>query len=255
MGYETAALDGYGYETAALDGYGYETAALDGYGKRSSADQKAHMAWVRSFKGKGVAGAGKRCLKGRGIGTVLSLGLAGAKGLYKLIKFIKKKKAEKAAAKEAAASEGGRALILDKAKREAYINDLMERASGRRRSALWPYTPAMALKHYNQRKSRLSPKVRAYLGTHGIEDALFDTATMRRAVKEANAAMGRSRTRKSASNSKPKSKKRQMIQFTEEDDPDFAPKKKSKKRKMIQFTEEDDPDFAPPPLHSGVTWD
>lgn len=245
--FERKALEGYGmddglennYEFAALRGFGdeglennYNFAALKGFGS-GSADQKAKMAWVRSFRGKGVCGGkgGKKQLKGRGIGTVLSLGLAGAKGLYKLIKFIKRKKAEKAAAKAAETPEGGRALIIDPEKRKRYITQLTSAAhlNGKQRAAMWPYSLEKAKARYSKRVSRLSPAVKKYLEEAGeLEDSLIDAKTMRAAIKRANSALRQARSAQKQGEAYQRAKKRGLEYKTkrgEDDDlvyPDFA---------------------------------
>ena len=59
--YNTAALDGGSYNTAALDGGAYNTAALRGGARlrKGSAEARARMAYLRSLRGKKVAGGGR----------------------------------------------------------------------------------------------------------------------------------------------------------------------------------------------------
>lgn len=59
--YNTAALDGGSYNTAALDGGAYNTAALRGGARlrKGSAEARARMAYLRSLRGKKVAGSGR----------------------------------------------------------------------------------------------------------------------------------------------------------------------------------------------------
>lgn len=173
--YNTRALKGFGeaYNTAALKGFGeaYNTAALKGFGE--------------AYNNAALRGAGEAynnaALKG---GFVLpslasiATAIEGAKLAYDGLKWVLKK------------MNGGRALFISPEKRTAYINDVLANVKGRRRAAMMPYTIPVAQKHFAKRKARLSQRVRKYLEDHNqLEDALFDTKTMKQYVKQVNEAL------------------------------------------------------------------
>lgn len=191
--YTNAALAGYGndsYTNAALAGYGdesYTTAALRG-GRlpKGSAAAKARMALLRSMRTG--AKAGKRTKGGSIVGKALSLiplAFKGARLLYKGIKWLTGRN-------KGSGVIGGRALILDPKKRAKYIDELKAQHTGRTLSALWPYTLEKARKHYDSRLRRLPRSAKKYIEDSGVsmEDALFDTATMKQMIKNARAAEG-----------------------------------------------------------------
>ena len=174
------------YSSAALRGFGdtYTDAALRGGGKlrKGSPEARAHMAYVRSC-------AGKKAKGGFGIGTALTLIPAAIKGahlLYKGVKWLLNR--NKGSGR--IGSKGGRALILDPAARDDYIQSIKGKFSGRRLSAYWPYELPKARVHAEMRKKRMSARVRKYLEDNGLMDnALFDTASMRKYTKQASAAL------------------------------------------------------------------
>ena len=194
--YTSAALRGFGdesYTSAALRGCGcncddsYTGAALRGMGKfkKGSPEAKAFMARLRAMRASKSKG-GKKLKGGIAFSTIATaLGLIptaikGAHAIYKWIKgsgILKNKK-------------GGRALILDPMKRSDYIQTLMERFSGRKRAALWPYSLDKAAKHANIRKRALGPEVVKYLEDNNLlDDAIIDTEAMKRYKKQARSAL------------------------------------------------------------------
>jgi len=175
------------YSSAALRGFGdtYTDAALRGGGKlrKGSPEARAHMAYVRSLR------AGKKAKGGFGIGTALTLIPAAIKGahlLYKGVKWLLNR--NKGSGR--IGSKGGRALILDPIARDDYIQSIKDKFSGRRLAAYWPYDLPKARAHAEMRKKRMSARVRKYLEDNGLMDnALFDTASMRKYTKQASAAL------------------------------------------------------------------
>lgn len=195
--YTSAALRGFGdesYTSAALRGCGcdcdersYTGAALRGMGKfkKGSPEAKAFMARLRAMRGT-KSKAGKKLKGGIAFSTIAAaLGLIptaikGARAIYKWIKGSGMLKSKK----------GGRALILDSAKRDEFIDTLKDIPNGRRRAAMWPYKLDKARIHAESRKRRLGPEVVKYLEDNGLLDAaIFNTASMKSYGKDARSAL------------------------------------------------------------------
>lgn len=192
--YTSAALRGGSYTSAALRGCGcdcggsYTNAALRGMGKlkKGSPEAKAFMARLRAMRASKSKG-GKKLKGGIAFSTVAAaLGLIptaikGAHAIYKWIKGSGMLKSKK----------GGRALILDSSKRDAYIQSLLGKYSGRSLSARWPYALGQkAIERADNRKNKLGPEVVKYLEDNGLLDnAIIDTAAMRKYKKQARAAL------------------------------------------------------------------
>ena len=203
--YNSAALRGFGdeaYNSAALRGFGdeaYNSAALKGFG-----DEAYNSAALRGF------GCGSRMKGGfvlpslATIGTIIAA-MKGAKMAYDGIKWAAKTlkgsgcnprmkggfvPAIPTLIKWAKKMKGGRALLLSPEKRAQYIREELANMKGRKKAAMMPYTIPVAKKHFAKRKARLSERVRKYLEDNDLlEEALFDTKTMKRFIEQANKAL------------------------------------------------------------------
>lgn len=199
--YTSAALRGFGdepYNSAALRGCGcdcggsYTNAALRGMGKfkKGSPEAKAFMARLRAMRASKSRG-GKKLKGGLAFSTIATaLGLIPtavdtARSIYNWIKENKGKISDALNKKT-----GGRALILNPAKRSDYIQSLMEHFSGRKLAARWPYSLEKAAKHAAVRKRALGPDVVKYLEENDLLDkAIFDTDAMKKFKKQARSAL------------------------------------------------------------------
>lgn len=181
--YTSAALRGLGmegddsYTSAALRGFGdesYTSAALRGFGDDSYTDAALRgMGRMKASRRRG----GKKLKGGIAFSTIaaaLSLIPTAIKGAHAIYKWIKGSGIMKS-------KKGGRALILDGAKRSEFIKSLREQYKGRKLAALYPYTLSKAEKHAAIRKRNLGPKVVEYLSSKGdLDKALFDTKAMKK---------------------------------------------------------------------------
>ena len=197
--YTSAALRGFGdesYTSAALRGCGcdcdersYTGAALRGMGKfkKGSPEAKAFMARLRAMRGTKSKG-GKKLKGGIAFSTIAPfLGLipAAIKGAHAIYKWIKGSGMLKS-------KKGGRALILDSAKRDEFIETLKHNPNGRSRAAMWPYKLDKARIHADKRIKRLGTDVVNYLKDHNLLDAaIFDTESMKHYKKQAYDALDR----------------------------------------------------------------
>lgn len=186
--YTSAALRGFGdsYTSAALRGCGdsYTSAALRGCGKKfkkGSPEAKAFMARLRAMRGKKTKGGGIF----KNIIAALGLIPGAIKSAHEIYNWVKGRG-------RIGRGKGGHAIILDKAKRDAFIEALKNSGKkGRSIGGLSPYTLAKAPSKAAARKATVNAEILKYLDrSNKMDDALETATTWKNAVSDARKYLG-----------------------------------------------------------------